>query len=227
MTEPHPLLAYFTRASDGGFPPCDGGVTVLPPLPGGLECSVAFTGHAVVATALPTADVQGHAPDGYGASLAPDFLRYLAGPAGWIGCTDATLTARGTGGTPRLADLTHDVTDHPRVLHARELRAHVEVHGDERGLITLADGLAGRRELSIDLHASHGGGRGHGRSLLADALSLVHDGEPVFAAVSPGNARSLRAFLACGFTPLGSEVILRPARSDRPDHPERPAPQAL
>jgi RimJ/RimL family protein N-acetyltransferase len=35
--------------------------------------------------------------------------------------------------------------------------------------------------------------------------------EPVFAAVSPGNARSLRALLACGFTPIGSEVLLRPA----------------
>jgi hypothetical protein len=29
----------------------------------------------------------------------------------------------------------------------------------------------------------------------------------VFAAVAPGNARSLRAFLAEGFVPLGSEVI--------------------
>ncbi|MFJ9174300.1 hypothetical protein [Streptomyces sp. NPDC102360] len=224
MTEPHPLLAYFTRASDARFPPCDGGVTVLPPLSSGLECSVAFTGHAVIATALPTADVRAHAPDGFGASLAPDFLRRLAGPAGWIGCTDAILAARGTGGTPRLADLTHEVTDHPRVRHARELRTHVEVHGDERGLVTLADGLAGRRELSIELHASRDGSRGHGRALLTDALSLVHEGEAVFAAVSPGNARSLRAFLACGFTPLGSEVIVRPAR---PDHPERPAPQAL
>ena len=41
-----------------------------------------------------------------------------------------------------------------------------------------------------------------------DALSLVPAGEPVFAAVSPGNARSLRAFLAVGFYPIrhGGEV---------------------
>ncbi|RIQ11374.1 hypothetical protein DY240_28965 [Jiangella rhizosphaerae] len=45
------------------------------------------------------------------------------------------------------------------------------------------------------------------------ALRLVPAGEPVFAAVTPGNARSLRAFLACGFTPVGSEVLLRPARA--------------
>ncbi|WP_262505693.1 hypothetical protein [Streptomyces sp. TRM68367] len=66
--------------------------------------------------------------------------------------------------------------------------------------------------MSIELHRAQGSSRGHGRSLLSDALSLVPEGEPVFAAVSPGNARSLRAFLACGFTPIGSEVLLRPER---------------
>jgi hypothetical protein len=127
-------------------------VTVLPPLPAGLdECSVAFTDHAVVATALTDRAVHDQKPDGFGASLSPDFLRHLAGPNGWIGVTDATLTARGTGGSPRLQPLT-------------------------------------------------------------DALLLVRKGEPVFAAVSPGSARSLRAFLACGFTPIGSEVVLRPER---------------
>ncbi|MGA5077099.1 hypothetical protein ACPC37_05705 [Streptomyces griseoincarnatus] len=211
MGAPHPLLAYFLAAADGRFPPVDGKVTVLPPLAGGLECSVAFTGHAVVATALSERAVHAQEPDGFGGSLAPDFLRHLAGPKGWIDVVDVTLTARGTGGRPRLASVA-DADDHPRVRHARDVRTHVEVHGDERGLITLADGLAGRRELSIELHDVQDGGRGHGRSLIADALSLVPEGEPVFAAVSPGNARSLRAFLACGFTPIGSEVLLRPER---------------
>ncbi|WP_051716134.1 hypothetical protein [Streptomyces bikiniensis] len=211
MDASHPLLTFFTAAAGGRFPPVDGRVTVLPPLPGGLECSVAFTGHAVIATAMASRAVHAQGPDGFGASLSPDFLRHLAGPKGWIGVTDATLTARGTGGPPRLAELT-DADDHPRVRHARELRTNVEVYGDERGLVTLADGLAGRRELSIELHDVQDGSRGHGRSLLTDALSLVPEADPVFAAVSPGNARSLRAFLACGFTPIGSEVLLRPER---------------
>ncbi|MFF3392742.1 hypothetical protein ACFYW1_17665 [Streptomyces sp. NPDC002669] len=212
MPEPHPLLAHFTAASEGRFPPCDGGVTVLPPLPGGLECSVAFTGHAVVATALPAAEVHAGRPDGFGASLAPDFLRRLAGPEGWIDTIDVTLAAHGTGGPPRLAERTEGTDTHPRVLRARELRDDVTVHGDERGLVTLAEGLAGRRELSIELDAPHEASRGRGRGLLTDALSLVPDGEPVFAAVAPGNARSLRAFLACGFIPIGSEALLRPRR---------------
>ncbi|MFJ2897314.1 hypothetical protein ACIO87_20815 [Streptomyces sp. NPDC087218] len=212
MPEPHPLLAHFTAASEGRFPPCDGGVTVLPPLPGGLECSVAFTGHAVVATALPAAEVHAGRPDGFGASLAPDFLRRLAGPDGWIDTVDVTLAAHGTGGPPRLAERTEGTDTHPRVLRARELRDDVTVHGDERGIVTLAEGLAGRRELSIELDAPHEAGRGRGRGLLTDALSLVPAGEPVFAAVAPGNARSLRAFLACGFIPIGSEALLRPRR---------------
>lgn len=205
----HPLLARFLAAADGRFPAADGGVTVLPGLPGGLECSVAFTGHAVVATALPAARVRAHRPDGFGRSVAPDFLLALAGPAGWIGDLDVVLVGRGVGGSPRLRPLP-GAEDHPRVRYARRLRTGVRVFGDDRGLVTLAAGLAGRTELSVELREPRGGGLG--RELLADALTLVPAGEPVFAAVSPGNARSLRAFLATGFTPIGSEVVLRPGR---------------
>ncbi|WP_330177481.1 hypothetical protein OG875_30595 [Streptomyces sp. NBC_01498] len=216
MPASHPLLTTFLDAADGRFPPVDGRVTVLPALPGGLECSVAFTGHAVVATALSASEVEARGPDGYGASLAPDFLRFLAGRGGWIDTLDLVLVARGSAGPPCLAER-FDLDDHPRVRHARSLRGDVRVHGDERGLVTLADGLAGRRETSVELDepdATGGGtGAGLGRSLLRDSLSLSPAGEPVFAAVAPGNARSLRAFLAAGFRPLGSEVIVRPRRS--------------
>ncbi|MFF4824858.1 hypothetical protein ACFY20_17820 [Streptomyces sp. NPDC001312] len=211
MAESHPLLGMFLDAADGRFPPADGRVTVLPPLPGGLECSVAFTGHAVVATALSTSDIQAQGPDGYGASMAPDFLRYLAGREGWIDSVDATLVARGVPAPRRLPERL-DVDDHPRVRHAQALRTDVRVYGDERGLVTLAGGLAGRREMSIELNDAGSSATGLGRSLLRDALTLLPAGEPVFAAVAPGNARSLRAFLAAGYCPLGSEVIIRPKR---------------
>ncbi|MER5930820.1 hypothetical protein [Streptomyces sp. NPDC002054] len=213
-SDSHPLLAHLLEAADGRFPDIDGGVTVLPPFEGGLECSFAFTGHAFVVTRLPAEEVLAQGPDGFGLSLAPDFLRHLAGPGGWIGVTDASLVARGSG-TPdtagRLAER-HDVDDHPRVRHARSVRNDVRVYGDERGFVTVGRGLAGRREVGIalDEEAGQKAGRGIGRSLLLDALTLVPEGEPVFAAVSPGNARSLRAFLAVGFTPIGSEVLLRP-----------------
>ncbi|MDX3798986.1 hypothetical protein PV723_09525 [Streptomyces sp. AK04-3B] len=227
---PHPLLAYFLDAADGRFPPADGAVTVLPALPvpsGPLEASVAFTGHAVVATALAGPAVHALRPDGFGGSMGPDFLRALAGPTGWIGSVDAVLVRRGAGGTARLQPLS-GADGHPRVRYARRLRAGVRVFGDDRGLVTLAAGLAGRTELSVELHAPDDGGHGgRGRSLLGDALTLVQEGEPVFAAVAPGNARSLRAFLAAGFTPVGAEVLVRPdrgpARQRRGGH-ESPLP---
>jgi len=211
MTDAHPLLRYFLDAADGRFPEADGSVTAVPALDGGRECSIAFTAHAVVATALSPARIAAEKPDGYGGSMAPDFLRLLAGPTGEIGVLDVTLVGRGTGGAAALPPVT-DADDHPRVAYAREQRRDVRVYGDERGLVTLAQGVAGRPEMSIELHPQTLHGRGNGRSLIRSALSLVPRDEPVFAAVSPGNARSLRSFLAVGFVPIGSEVLIRPAR---------------
>ena len=207
MTAEHPLLALLLDAADGRFPPVDGEVTVLPGLGRGLSCSVAFTGHAVVATDLPASGVRAHGANGFGGSMTPDFLRWLAGPDHVIGEVDVILAARGSTGAPKLTPR-QGLSQHPRVRYARAVRTEVEVFGDERGFVTLAQGLAGRRELSIELEKP---GAGHGRSLLTDALDLVPAGAPVFAAVSPGNARSLRAFLAAGFTPIGSESLIRPA----------------
>jgi len=201
----HPLLAHYLAAADGVFPDVDGEVTVLPPLDGGAECSVAMTGHAFIATALPATALT--AADGFGGSMSPDVLRLLAGPEGEIGILDTTLVGRGTGlGGPGLWP---GDPDHPRIAYARSWRSDIRVHGDERGLVTVSAGLAGRPELSIEATEN---GKGMGSSLLLDALGLFAAGDPVFAAVSPGNARSLRAFLAAGFTPIGSEVLIRPGR---------------
>jgi GNAT superfamily N-acetyltransferase len=209
MAGVHPLRVLMDEAADGRFPPVDGNVTVIPEWAPGRECSFGFTGHAVIATALPPADVFARKVDGFGGAALPDFFRWLAGPTGEVHCTDVTLFARGTGGDrlpPR-----PDLADHPRVRFALGFRDDVRVFGDERGVVTLSRGLAGRPELSIEAEPE-GQGRGWGRSLLLDALSLAPDGELVYAAVSPGNARSLRTFLALGFTPIGSETVILPAR---------------
>lgn len=202
---PHPLLALLTDAAEGRFSPADGGVTVVPPLAGGWECSVAFTGHAVVATARPADDVMAQGPDGFGKSMSPDFLRWLAGPEGFVGVIDVMLVRRGTGGSTLPART--DFDDHPRVRYARQYRSDVVVHGDERGIVTIGAGLAGRREMSVEASAHD---RGLGTALIGEAIGLVPEGELLFAAVSPGNARSLRAFLGHGFVPIGSECLIRP-----------------
>ena len=51
-------------------------------------------------------------------------------------------------------------------------------------------------------------GRGVGRAAIAAARHLVPGGEPLWAQIAPGNAASVRAFLAAGFRPAGAEVLL-------------------
>jgi hypothetical protein len=196
----HPLLAVLLDAARGVFPPADGRVVFLPPLDGGHAAVVSLTGRAYVASERTLLGL-----DAFGSALRPAVLSALAGPGGEVETLDVTLVAHGLGGAG--LPVRHDLDDHPRVRHARAWRSRVRVHGDGRGLVAVACGLAGRTELSVELAGV--GERGVGRGLIRDALRLVPAGEPLFAAVAPGNARSLRAFLAAGFTPVGSEVLIR------------------
>jgi RimJ/RimL family protein N-acetyltransferase len=84
------------------------------------------------------------------------------------------------------------------------------VHADERGLVTLGVGIGGLPELGIEIDPDMRG-HGHGRSLVDDARGLVPSGQPVIAAVAPGNAAALRTFLAADFRPVGSVQLVRPA----------------
>ena len=81
-------------------------------------------------------------------------------------------------------------------------------------MVTLSRGLGGLLELSFEVDADRRG-QGLGRSLLREALALAPLGEPLLAAVAPGNAASLRALLAAGFTPLGSVQLVRPGDEPR------------
>jgi hypothetical protein len=201
-------LGHILReAADGRFPPVDGEIEVVPPYRPGLEAVVAFTGHAVFVTSLDVEVVRGFGPDGYGRAHDPEVMLALGGPGASYGCLDGILVARGTGaGGPPVRT---DADDHPRVKLARSLRDEVVVYGSDTGLVTLGRGLGGLLELSIEVTEPR---RGQGRGLIVAALGLVPAGEPVLACVAPGNAASLRAFLATGFTPIGSVQIYHPAR---------------
>lgn len=209
----HPLLAALLAAADGRFPPDDGGFTRVDPVGEG-RAVVAFTAHAYVLAPLPVVppmpDVP--APDGYGGAHDPRYLSWLAGPNAVLGSLDVVLVARGAGGGGGSLTEGGVFDDHVRVGHARRWRQSVRAFGDERGVGTLSTGLCGRRELSVEASAA-GQGRGWGRSLARDLLGLVPLGEPVFAAVAAGNARSLRAFLGLGFVPIASEQQWLPASS--------------
>jgi hypothetical protein len=205
----HPLGAALLAAADGSFPPVDGLVEVVPPYLPGVEAVVSFTGHAVVATALALEELVAAGADGFAGATSLPVLSLLAGSAGTVDVLDALLVARGTGG--RGPAERSDLAGHPRVRYARDWRTDVRVFGDEHGLVTLSRGLGGMRELSFEVPADRRG-RGHGRALLREARALVPAGEPLFAAVAPGNAASLRALLAAGFTPIGSVLLIRPGR---------------
>lgn len=211
MADTHPLLPMLICAAQGHFPPVDGAVTYLPPLERGIEAVVAFTGHAVVCSRWGREVIEPLGADGYGQAHRPEVLSKMAEPDRTVGVLDATLVRRGPAPTgasalPRRTDR----EQHHRVRHARAIRTDVDVYGDERGLVTIGRGLAGRWEISIEVEPE-GQGHGWGRSLLADGLATAPAGEWLFAAVSPGNARSLRLILAAEFVPIGSEVIIQPA----------------
>ncbi len=208
----HPLHLALADASQGRFPTVDGGVDVVAPDDCGVHAVIEFTGHAYVLTDRDRADVLAHGADGFGGATQPDLLRWLAGPGGWIGSLDAVLVAVGRGGGQ--LDERHDLEDHPRVRRARAHRNDVRVYGDEAGFVTLGTGLVGRREVSVELLEPGRTRSGEGRRLIGDALDVTPSGELLWAQVAPGNAASLRAFLSCGFVPIGAEVLLAPGGGD-------------
>jgi hypothetical protein len=205
------LAAILRDAVDGRFPPPDGGFTVVPPdATTGLEAVLAFTAHAVVATACSYDEVAAIGVDGYEGGHAPDTLRALAGPHGWIGVLDVVLVAPGTGRGLGSFEETDTWDEHPRVHYARATRAGVRVIADDTGLVTLGRGLAGRTELGFEAFDPDGGGAGV--NLVMAGRGAVPPSETVYASCAPGNARSLRVLLATGFVPIGGEVLIRPDR---------------
>ena len=204
----HQLHRVLLDAAAGRFPEVDGAVEVLEPMAGDHHAAVEFTGHSFVLTDRDPDEVMARGADGVGGASQPDLLRWLAGADGWIGSHDAVLAARGVGAPPvgRRLPERFDLDDHPRVVRSWAHRSDVHVYGDATGLVTIGRGLVGRLEVSVEVFS--GQPRGSGRRLIGQALLLVPAGATVFAQVAPGNAASLRAFLGCGFVPIGAETLL-------------------
>lgn len=74
-------------------------------------------------------------------------------------------------------------------------------------MLVLGRGVAGRWEVAVELEED-AGHRGLGRALATAARHLVPPGEPLWSQQAAGNARSIRAFQAAGFRPVGSEALL-------------------
>jgi hypothetical protein len=201
-----------TDAGHGRFPKADGGLEVMPAVDGLAAALVAFTGHTYLAAGLHEADVLAHLPEnGLGATMHPAFIAWLSERLD-ASCypPDIVLAALPavTEDAPKLV-ARPNLLAHPRAQMAQRYRKDVKAYSDlgGLGLLTIGRGLCDRIEVSVEVEPS-GRDRGLGRRLAYAARTLVPEGEPVFAEVSPGNAASLRAFLAAGYVPIGSEVLL-------------------
>ncbi|MFD8673902.1 GNAT family N-acetyltransferase [Streptomyces seoulensis] len=190
------------------FPPPDGTVTVLPQ-PCRRDAGVlAFTGHTLVLTDEDPAWVRATLAavdcDPLAAPMHPRFLTALMDRTGRTAETvDALWVGAPLPGPPVLP--LREIADagHPRVVRARGRRDSVRVWAVDGGLLAVGRGVAGRWEVALEVT---GGGAGLGRGLAVAARQLA--GGPVWAQVSPGNARSARAFLAAGYRPVGAELLL-------------------
>ncbi|MDQ0984213.1 GNAT family N-acetyltransferase [Streptomyces sp. V2I9] len=210
------LAEILEEAACGRFPEADGRTTVVG-APNGRDTGViAFTAHSVVFTdedpewvlAL-LADAE---CDALAATMHPRFLTAFLDRTGRVTDTIDLLTvATSLPGAPELE--LREVTDpvHPRVLSARRRRDGVRVWEADGAVLVLGRGVAGRWEVAVEVDedARH---RGLGRALATAARHLVPPGEPLWSQQAAGNARSIRAFQAAGFRPVGSEALLLPGR---------------
>jgi hypothetical protein len=209
--ESHPLAGLLVGAAFGRFPDADGGVEVLPSPPGPADAVVAFTGHAIVAADVSPKEVAGFLPPSdLGAPMSTHFLSWLGRRLGCRpGSLDVVFTAVGAEGQGELPLRPDSLrSDHPRVARAARYRTDVTVYSDleDRAVIILGRGLARRWEVGFEIDARCRNLR-LGRSIVAATRCLVPPGEPLFMQVAPGNAASMRAVIAGGFTPIGSEVL--------------------
>ncbi|MEU6549329.1 GNAT family N-acetyltransferase [Streptomyces sp. NPDC046915] len=206
------LAGILDAAAQGRFPPPDGGTTVVPQA-GHRDAGVlAFTAHSVVFTdeeprwvydTLAALDC-----DALAATMNPRFLAAFLDRTGRSTDTVDLLTvASALPGEPPLE--LHELTDpeHPRVAGSRKRRDDVRVWAARGGVVVLGRGVAGRWEtaVEVDEDVRH---RGLGRALATAARHLVPDGRPVWSQQAAGNARSVRAFQAAGYRPVGAEALL-------------------
>ncbi|MFG2983506.1 GNAT family N-acetyltransferase [Streptomyces sp. NPDC048258] len=204
-------------AADGRFPPPDGGTTVVPQESRRDAGVIAFTAHSVVFTDEDPDWVRSTLAattcDALAATMNARFLAALLDRTGRTTDTVDLLTVAGPlPGEPPLELREIADPDHPRVRRALHRRDDVRVWAADGGVLILGRGVAGRWEtaIEVDEDVRH---RGLGRDLARAARHLVPDGRPVWSQQATGNARSVRAFQAAGYRPVGAESLMLPPAS--------------
>jgi GNAT superfamily N-acetyltransferase len=207
------LLTLLHNAARGTFPPGDFTTTHLPSPASPTDAVLAFFGHHVIASDVPSAFVREWTDRD---PFALSDVRFLAALANELNTTpgiyDAVYAALGEGAT--VADVglreTNDRT-HPRVVRALNYRdpstLRVFVDASEQGLLLMGRGLAGRMEAAFEVDPP-ARGKGLGRLLIAAARQLGPLSEPVFLQVSPGTVWSMKAVASDpAWKPVGAEIL--------------------
>jgi hypothetical protein len=198
-----------SKVEAGSRLPSDPWLTVVPQPAGRTGAVLAFPGHVVVAADVPAEWVHAQLPDvDLCAPLNPPFLSAICARLGRrVNNIDlVTLAGPAAGDTEVELTPVHDA-DHPRVRRAHRYRDDVRVWTVPGGVLILGRGLGGRWEAAIEVD-ERSRDAGLGRRLAAAARHLVPEGRPVWAQIAPGNAASVRAFLAAGYQPIGAEALL-------------------
>ena len=205
------LAAILDAAAAGQFPPADGGVTFL-----AQPCSrdagvIGFTAHSVVFADADPHWITARLPaDDLAAPLSPAFLTALGARTSRVAHTIDMLTCAGAlPGAPALELRAEAGRSHPRIVRALRYRDNVRAWRADGGVLLLGRGVAGRWEVAVEVDPDRHG-RGVGAQLATAARHLIPAGAALWAQVSPGNAASVRAFLAAGFRPIGAEALLSP-----------------
>ncbi|WP_371669048.1 GNAT family N-acetyltransferase [Streptomyces sp. NBC_00289] len=205
------LRDILDAAARGVFPPADGGTTVVAQHSHRDAGVLSFTAHSVVFTDEDPAWVRRTLAEADCDALAATMnARFLDAFVTRTGRRTDTIDVMAVGaplpGGPQLALEEIGDPGHPRVLSSRRRRDEVRVWAAEGGVLVLGRGIAGRLEVAVEVDEDvrH---RGLGRALALAARHLG-GGEPVWAQISPGNARSMRAFQAAGYAPVGAEALL-------------------
>ncbi|MEV6157409.1 GNAT family N-acetyltransferase [Nonomuraea sp. NPDC052129] len=203
------LQDILADAASGHMPQPGAGPTIVPqpsPRDAGV---IAFTAHNVIYADLDEDWIRSRLPDGdLSAPLNPLFLRELEEAMGRsVSNIDMLAVATPCAGPPPIELV--EVTDaaHPRVRRAHRYRDDVRVWTCPGGLLVIGRGVAARWEVAIEVDSSSRGG-GLGRTLARAARHLVT--HPLWAQIAPGNAASVRTFLAAGYVPIGAEALLVP-----------------
>ncbi|MCP2328653.1 GNAT superfamily N-acetyltransferase [Hamadaea flava] len=182
------------------------------PQPGPRAAAVvAFPGVSIIAADVDSAWVAGELPEeDLSAPLNPPFLRALEEKlTRRVNNIDIVMMSVRLPGPPPLTLREVSDSDHPRVRRAHRYRDEVRVWETEsgRGVLIVGRGLAGRWEVAVEVDPQ-ARDRGLGRTLALAARHLVPEERPVWAQIAPGNAASVRAFLAAGYEPVGAEALL-------------------